>query len=85
MIPAALTDRRTALIDCCEQLGVPLNPTHDGFFAWLDHEQPHDIAEACAQQDVYLVPLTGGVRIGLCAIPLAQIPNVASALRDALQ
>ena len=80
-----LTDRRTALIDCCEQLGVPLNPTHDGFFAWLDHEQPHDIAEACAQQDVYLVPLTGGVRIGLCAIPLAQIPKVASALRDALQ
>ncbi|DAC20863.1 MAG TPA: aminotransferase class I/II-fold pyridoxal phosphate-dependent enzyme, partial [Candidatus Poseidoniales archaeon] len=50
-----LTDRRTALIECCEQLGVPLNPTHDGFFAWLDHEQPHDIAEACAQQDVYLV------------------------------
>ncbi|MAZ43033.1 MAG: hypothetical protein CMB19_03750 [Euryarchaeota archaeon] len=80
-----LTDRRTALIECCEQLGVPLNPTHDGFFAWLDHEQPHDIAEACAQQDVYLVPLTGGVRIGLCAIPLAQIPKVASALKDALQ
>ena len=84
-LKALLTDRRTALIDCCEQLGVPLNPTHDGFFAWLDHEQPNDIAEACAQQDVYLVPLTGGVRIGLCAIPLAQIPKVASALRDALQ
>jgi aromatic-amino-acid transaminase len=65
-------------------LNVPLNPTHDGFFAWLDHENPVQIAEACAEQDVYLVPLTGGVRIGLCAIPLAQIKRVAEALAHAL-
>jgi len=42
------------------------------------------IAEACAEQDVYLVPLTGGVRIGLCAIPLAQIKRVAEALAHSL-
>ena len=68
----------------CEALNVPLNPTHDGFFAWLDHEDPGRIAEACAEQDVYLVPLTGGVRIGLCAIPLAQVKRVAEALAHAL-
>ena len=47
----------------------------DGFFAWIESDDPAALAEACAEQDVYLVPLTGGVRIGLCAVPLAQIPQ----------
>lgn len=80
-----LTERREALIASCAALDVPLNPTHDGFFAWLEHEDPGAIAEACAQEDVYLVPLTGGVRIGICAVPLAQIPRVATALSNALK
>ena len=80
-----LVERRTALIAACDELKVPLNPTHDGFFAWLEHEDPNKIAEACATHHVYLVPLTGGVRIGLCAIPLAQIPKVAEALAEALR
>jgi aromatic-amino-acid transaminase len=83
-LQSLLSERRSAFIAACEELNVPLNPTHDGFFAWLEHDQPAEIAEACAQQNVFLVPLTGGVRIGLCAIPLAQIPRVAQALAHAL-
>jgi len=33
---------------------------------------------------VFLVPLTGGVRIGLCALPLDDVPKVAEALSKAL-
>ena len=84
-LQALLVERREALVTACKKLNVPLNPTHDGFFAWLEHEDPVQIAEACATQHVYLVPLTGGVRIGLCAVPLAQIPKVAEALADALK
>ena len=83
-LQSLLSERRQALNNSCQDLGVPLNPTHDGFFAWLEHDDPAQIAEACAQQNVFLVPLTGGVRIGLCAIPLAQIPRVAEALAHAL-
>jgi len=84
-LQALLVERRTALIKACNELNVPLNPTHDGFFAWLEHEDPTAIAEACAEQHVYLVPLTGGVRIGLCAVPIEQIPKVAQALAIALE
>jgi len=79
-----LVTRRNALNEACSKLGVPLNPTMDGFFAWIESEDPEALAEACAEQDVYLVPLTGGVRIGLCAVPLSQIPRVAEALANAL-
>ena len=84
-LQALLVERRNHFVESCEKLKVPVNPTHDGFFAWLEHEDPNRIAEACAEQEVYLVPLTGGVRIGLCAIPLEKIPRVAQALSNALK
>ena len=79
-----LAKRRDLFISECQKLSVPINPTHDGFFAWLECEDPVKVAENCAKQQVYLVPLTGGVRIGLCAIPTEHIPKVAQALSSAI-
>jgi aromatic-amino-acid transaminase len=79
-----LTDRRNSFVEACETFGVPINPTHDGFFAWLEHEDPESITEACAQHHVYLVPLRGGIRIGLCAIPSDGIERVAKTLSNVL-
>ena len=79
-----LTDRRDAFVKACKQYNVPINPTHDGFFAWLEHENPESITEACAQHHVYLVPLRGGIRIGLCAMPLHGIDRVAQTLANVL-
>ena len=79
-----LKERRELFIESCKTFNVPINPTHDGFFAWLEHEDPHSIVESCASDQVYLVPLNGGVRIGLCAIPLGQIERVAKSLSKAL-
>ena len=80
-----LQQRRDLFIKSCEKYGVPINPTHDGFFAWLEHSDAASIVEKCASNQVYLVPLNGGVRIGLCAIPTNQIERVAKSLREALQ
>ena len=55
-----LTERRDLFVKACQKYGVPINPTHDGFFAWLEHEEPETI-EACAEHHVYLVPLRGGI------------------------
>ncbi len=79
-----LTARRNSFVEACEKFGVPINPTHDGFFAWLEHEDPESITEACAQHHVYLVPLRGGIRIGLCAMPSNAIERVAKTLSDVL-
>lgn len=79
-----LDNRRNTLIAECEKLGVPLNPTMDGFFAWIEAEDPVAVAEKCAENGVFLVPLTGGVRIGLCALPTESVPKVAQALSKAM-
>lgn len=79
-----LDDRRNSLIAECNRLDVPINPTMDGFFAWIEVDNPVEFAEKCAENGVFLVPLTGGVRIGLCALPLDSVPKVAEALSKAL-
>ena len=79
-----LDDRRNLLLEECEKLGVPLNPTMDGFFAWIESDDPVSTAEKCAEEGVFLVPLDGGVRIGLCALPLDSVPKVAQALSKAM-
>ncbi len=84
-LTAILQQRRTAFISACEKYSVPINPTHDGFFAWLEHSDAKSIVETCAADQVYLVPLNGGVRIGLCAIPTNQIERVAKSLSNALK
>ena len=79
-----LDTRRSNLKLECERLGVPLNPTMDGFFAWIETDDPMAVAESCAQMDVYLVPLKGGVRIGLCALSTGDMAKVAEALAHAM-
>lgn len=84
-LSSLLTERRSTFIAACERFGVEVNPSHDGFFAWYECSEPGLIAEACADQHVYLVPLTGGVRIGLCAVPESQVERVAQALASAVE
>ena len=83
-LQALLTKRRETFVKACDTYNVPINPTHDGFFAWLEHDDPESITEACAQHHVYLVPLRGGIRIGLCAMPSDGIERVAKTLADVL-
>ena len=80
-----LSKRRERFLGACKQYGVSINPSHDGFFAWYECEDPVAVAEACANQHVYLVPLTGGVRIGLCAVPTSDVERVAQALAAATE
>jgi aromatic-amino-acid transaminase len=80
-----LDNRRNSLLAACETAEVVLNPVHDGFFAWLECENPEMVAEHCASHDVFVVPLEGGIRIGLCSLPLTGCERVAAALASALR
>ena len=80
-----LARRRAALVAACDAHGVPLNPTHDGFFAWLEHDRASEVVDFCAARHVYLVALDGGVRIGLCAMPEASMTRVAEVMAEALE
>lgn len=79
-----MLERRRELFNArCEAEGVPLLPSHDGYFAFLPHETPEPIAQAAASRGLYVVPLEGGIRIGLCSIATGQADRAARILAEA--
>ena len=83
-LKALLNRRRIAFNSALEEVGVRPLPNHDGYFAFIECENPVAVCEACAEENVFLVPLSGGIRVGICAIPASQMKRVASALATAL-
>jgi len=82
-LKALLDRRREAFNARCEEHGVPLFPNHDGYFAFLPLEESGPVAEAAEEMGLYLVPLDGGIRIGICSIAEDQIERAADILADA--
>ena len=78
---ALLEHRRAVFLDIAQSHGLSLLPCHDGYFAWHPCENPEAVAEQAALEDVYVVPLRGGVRIGLCAIPAERMRTVVRAIQ----
>ena len=83
-LKALLNRRRVAFNSALEEAGVRALPNHDGYFAFIECENPVAVCEACAVENVFLVPLSGGIRVGICAIPASRMKRVASALATAL-
>jgi len=83
-LKALLNRRRTAFNSALEEVGVRPLPNHDGYFAFIECEDPVAVCESCAEEYVFLVPLSGGIRVGICAIPVFEMKRVASALATAL-
>ena len=75
-----LDERRNTLLESCQNYGIGLNPTHDGFFAWLECKDSVEIATQCAKFHVYVVPLEHGIRIGLCSLRASDCDHFASVL-----
>jgi aromatic-amino-acid transaminase len=84
-LKSILKARRKAFNEELDNVSLKALPNHDGYFAFIQCQNPEAVCESCAAEDVYLVPLKGGVRIGICAIPSDKMARVANALANALR
>jgi len=77
-----LTTRRTGFIDTISAAGVQMMPSMDGYFAFLPDSNPAEICEAAASRGVYVVPLRGGVRIGICSMATEHVERAAAVIAE---
>jgi len=76
-----LVQRRRLLLDAGK--GLPFDPSHDGYFAHISDPNPVELCEAIAERGVYVVPLSKGVRIGVCSLPTNKAARAGEAIADA--
>ena len=58
-------------------------PSDDGYFACIPCDDPVAMAEKAYESQLYVVPLSGGVRIGICSIGSNQVERAVEILIDA--
>jgi aromatic-amino-acid transaminase len=60
-------------------------PRYDGgFFATVFTPEAQAVGERLRREGVFVVPVDGGVRLGLCAVPASDVPALVGALAAAM-
>ncbi len=66
------------------QAGLTYPPYDGGFFVTVLTPEAASVGAALRTQGVFVVPVDGGLRLGICAVPAAQVPELVSALARGL-
>ncbi len=60
-------------------------PSYDGgFFVTVLSTEAASVGAALRTQGIFVVPVDGGLRLGICAVPQTQVPELVSALARGL-
>lgn len=63
-------------------LGLRYPPYAGGFFVTVSCDDPQAAAAALRTKDVFVVPVSGALRVALCSVPLREIDRLARAVAD---
>jgi len=85
---AALADilqqRANIFTEEAKQIGLQMLPYFGGFFIAIPH---HNAKAACAklmEKHIYMVALANGIRLAVCAVPMSQMPGLATSIKAAM-
>jgi aromatic-amino-acid transaminase len=81
---ALLGERVDAFNRAAKRAGLSYPRYDGGFFATVFTAHAAAVGDRLRGKGVFVVPVEGGVRLGLCAVPAAQVPGLVDALAAAL-
>ena len=76
-----LTARADALDAALKAEGLPGAPWDGGFFVTLEMPDSTAVAQRLMAEDVFVVPIPEGLRVGICGMRVSDAPRFAAALR----
>ena len=79
-----LAERADALDRALRAEGFPGAPWDGGFFVTLEVPDPFAVVERLQADNVFVVPMREGLRVGICGLRASDAPRFASALRACL-
>ncbi len=68
-----------------KECGLSFIPYKAGFFISIPSKQPDAVCDKLHEDHVFIVPLAAGIRVAVCAIPLKQMPGLATKIYKALR
>ena len=81
-----LVEERSAILETeGKSVGLPMLPYMGGFFVTIPSDDPKAVVEDLKKEQVFLIPVSRGVRIAVCSIPKRQIKGLAQRVYDAMK
>lgn len=68
-----------------KECGLKMLPYVAGFFISIPAENAIAICNKLKESNIFVVPLAAGVRVAVCAIPLAKTKGIASKIQEAIE
>lgn len=81
---AIIAERADFFMGEAAAVGLDVLPYRGGFFITVPTDDPDSVSKQLGQKNIFLVPLSGGIRIAICAIPKRQIKGLATAIKEVL-
>ena len=77
---ATLQERVTLFNRLAREAKIAIPRYEGGFFVTVFTPDAAETARVMREQDVFVVPLSGAVRVAICATPAARVPRLVEAL-----
>ncbi len=81
---AVLKDRADIFVAEAKEVGLNMMPYYGGFFIALPHSNPKAVCAKLMDKNIFLVAMGKGVRVAICAVPLKQVPGLASSIKEVM-
>ncbi len=79
-----LRKRGDALVEECKNVGLNICEYDDGFFMSIPVDNPQEITEALYDDNIFLIALSGGIRVALCAVSEDKCRKIPKAVKEAI-
>ncbi|WP_434517444.1 aminotransferase class I/II-fold pyridoxal phosphate-dependent enzyme [Bacillus subtilis] len=79
-----IAKRAEVFINEAHQFGLSILPYHAGFFITIPCSYPNETSEILADQNIFTAPLSKGIRIAACSVPLSHMYGLAAKIKHAI-
>ena len=79
-----LDNRIKTFMEEAKECGLAVYACNGGFFTSVPTTDPSFVYDRLREQDIFLVPLEGAIRVALCSIPIHQVKGLAKILKDVI-
>lgn len=80
-----LTERVKVFNHYASTAGLKYPRYEGGFFVAVFTDRPQEVAARAREKGVFVVPIGGAVRVALCSTPAHDVPELVSAVREAIE
>jgi len=77
-----VSDRAEIFVKEAKEAGLRILPYYGGFFITIPTKEPKKLVAALAEEKIFLVPMSKGIRLAISAVPKYKIPGLAGKIKE---